>query len=103
VSPVLEYETTSLPRESEEPTLAAGRSSDEHAIQVDTTSSQPPVADDTASQYSTATIWLHRNVKHAHWQPSQEWFLALEAFKQESFEGESGKRVDAALDHLQAP
>jgi len=82
--------------------LADSCSSDKHAIQVDTTSSQPPVADDTTSQYSTATIRQCRNTKHAHWQPWQEWFLALEAFKLESFKGESGKKVDAAWNHLQA-
>jgi len=84
VLPVLECETSSLPRESEEPTLANSRSSNEHAIQLDTTSSQPPVTDDTASQYSMATIRQRRNAINAHWQPWQEWFLALEAFKLES-------------------
>jgi len=88
----LKYETSLLPREPEEPTLADDCSSDEHAIQVDTTSSQPPVADDTASQYSTATIRQRRNAEHTHWKLWQEWFLALEAFKLESFKGESGKK-----------
>ena len=56
VLPAWECETGSLPAESEEPTLANSCSSDKHAIQVDTTSSQLPIADDTASEDSTATI-----------------------------------------------
>ena len=100
VSPAWECETGSLPTESEEPTLANSRSSDEHAIQVDTTSSQLPVADDTASEDSTATVRQHGNAKHAHWQPWQDRFLALEAFKLQPFGEESGKEVDVAWDRL---
>ena len=82
--------------------MADSRSSDEHAIQADTTSSQPPVADGTASQDCKATIQQRRNAKHAQWQPWQDWFLVLDAFKLKSFEGESGKEVDVTWDHLQA-
>ena len=100
VSPAWKCETGSLPMESEEPTLADGRSSDEHDIQVDTTSSQPLVTNDTASQDSTATVRQHGNAKHAHWQPWQDRFLASEAFRLQPFGEESGKEVDAAWDRL---
>jgi hypothetical protein len=96
VSPAWDCETGSLPTESEEPTLANSRSSDEHAIQ----SSQLPVADDTALEDSTATVRQRGNAKHAHWQPWQDRFLVLEAFKLQPFGEESGKEVDAAWDHL---
>ena len=100
VSPAWECETSLLPTESEESTLANSCSSDEHAIQVDTTSSHLPVADDTASVDSTATVQQHGNATHAHWQPWQDRFLALEAFKLQPFREESGKEVDAAWDRL---
>jgi len=88
--------------ESQEPTLSDSRSSDEHAIRVDTTSSQLPIIDDTTSQDSMATIWQCRDAKHAHWQSWQVCFLLSKPSSCNHLRMSLERRVDTAWDCLQA-